>query len=310
VPTTSARRYAEEIRPLLDARFPELPHAAAELDGSGPLMIFLREEDGGRAGTVRGALDRLPADRPPRVTTVRRYAEERLGVDARGPLTPAHWLSFPTRTLAELTGGPVHADGTGELTDLRRRLDWYPGDVWRYVLAASWTRLGRGEVLMPLAGQAGDELGSAVLGARLAGDAMALAFLLERRWAPGPGSGPAFAGLEAAPALTPLLADLLAARTWPERQDAYAGVAERLLARQAALGLTDPMPARAEVSGGPRPFWVIRGGRVAAALLHRVTDPEVRRLATRPVVGAVDQWGDDDGLTQPGWRAAVRGLYG
>lgn len=329
-----SRFYAEAVRPLLDERFPELPHAAALLgpgsdvlgydtavsadhDWGPAVTLFLRDEDAGWAAAVRGALlDRLPAEfaghpvRPHRVTTVRAFARDRLGFDPRAPLTPPTWLSFPTQALLEVTGGRVFHDGTGELTMLRQRLSWYPDDVWRYVLAASWTRFGQEEHLMPRAGQVGDELGSAVIGGRLARDAMALAFQLERRWAPYPKwFGTAFARLEAAPALTPLLTELLRARSWPERQDAYAGVAEELLRRQAALGLTDPLPPRAELFFD-RPFWVIRGDRVAAAVLRRVTDEQVLRLLERPVLGAVDQWSDSTDLKAPAWRAAVRGLYG
>ena len=50
-------------------------------------------------------------------------------------------------------------DGPGELTALRERLAWYPVDVWRYLLAAGWARLGQEEHLMGRAGYAGDELG-------------------------------------------------------------------------------------------------------------------------------------------------------
>jgi hypothetical protein len=326
-----SRFYVEAVRPLLDARFPELPHAAAHVgpgsdvlgydsatstDQGPAVTLFLRDEDAGWSAAVRGTLlDQLPRDfgshpvRTHRVTTVRGFAQERLGFDPRAPLTVADWLSFPTQALLEVTGGVVHHDGVGELTALRQRLSWYPDDLWRYVLAASWNRFGQEEHLMPRAGQAGDELGSAVIGGRLARDAMALAFQLERRWAPYPKwFGSAFARLEAARALTPLLTELVSARTWPERQDAYAGAAEQLLKRQAVLELTDPLPPRAEIFHG-RPFWVIRGDRVASALLHRVTDPEVLRLAREPVIGAVDQWSDSTDLKRPEWRSAVRRTY-
>ena len=285
------------------ARFPDLPYAAARLDG--PLTVFLREQDAGWVATVRGVVDG-----PARITTVRAWVEERLRADPRGPLTAAQWLSFPTPVLRAIATGPVDSDATGELTDVRRRLAWYPEDVWRYALAAGWTRLGEGERSMPAAGRAGDELGSAVIGARLARDAMLLALLLERVWAPEPlGLGGVFAGLAAAAALTPLLAELLAAWTWPERQDAYAGVAEALLARQAGLELTDPLPPRAELLPDG-PFWGIHGDRVAAALLHRVTDRDVARLSGRPVLGAVGQWTDGTAPLAPGWLTALRSLYG
>jgi hypothetical protein len=327
------RFYAEAVRPLLDARFPELPHAAASIGPGSDVLghdtavstdhdwgpaatIFLREEDAGWSAAVRGTLlEQLPREfaghpvRAHRVTTVRGFAQERLGVDPSAPIAAVDWLSIPTQALLELTGGIVHHDGVGELGALRRQLAWYPDDVWRYVLAASWTRFGQEEHLMPRAGQVGDELGSAVIGGRLARDAMALAFLLERRWAPYPKwFGTAFARLEGAPALAPRLVELVSARSWPERQDAYAGAAEQLLARQASLSLTDPLPPRAGIFHG-RPFWVIRGDRVAAALLRRVTDPEVLQLAREPVIGSVDQWSDSTDLKNAEWRPAVRRVY-
>lgn len=284
------------------ARLGGLPYAAARPGGD--LTVFLREQDAGRVAGVRDVLDRLPV----RVTTVRAWVQERLGVDLRGTITAAHWLSFPTPVLRAIAHGPVDADGTGELAALRRRLAWYPDDVWRYVLAASWTRLAEGEREMPEAGRAGDELGSALIGARLAREAMLLALLLDRVWAPdAAGLGRAFSALSTG--LAPLLGELLAARTWPERQDAYAGLAEALLARQAALDLTGPLPPRAELLPD-RPFWVVRGERVAAALLVRVGDPDVVRLAARPVLGAVGQWTEGAAAVAPGWLSSLRGLYG
>jgi hypothetical protein len=226
----SRRFYTEAVRPLLDERFGDLPHAAALLgDGSdvlgldtpmstdhgwGPAVtLFLRDGDAVRAPGVRALLlDRLPRtflgypvrfaghpDEPGtqvmaldgpelrvRTTTVRSFARRQLGWDPAGPLEPADWLSVPSQQLLSVTSGAVHHDCTGELAALRERLAWYPPDVWRYLLAAGWGRLGQEEHLMGRAGYVGDELGSAVIGARLVRDLMALGFLLERRYAPFP----------------------------------------------------------------------------------------------------------------------------
>ena len=79
-----------------------------------------------------------------------------------------------------------------------------------------------------------------MIGGRLARDLMSLGFLMERRYAPYPkwfGTAFAAAGLRAA--LTPLLAELVAAATWPERQDAYAVAAGLLVRQQNELGLAD-----------------------------------------------------------------------
>jgi hypothetical protein len=329
------RSYAEVVRPLLDAEFPGLPHAAAHLgqdvlgydtaisrdrDRGPTVTLLLPEAESGRAPAVRSMLAaRLPAEfcghrvhpaRPVVTTTVRAFARRRLGWDPADPLSVADWLSFPGQQLLSVTAGPVHHDGVGELTRLRDRLAWYPGDLWRYLLAAGWTRLGAEEHLMGRAGRAGDELGSAVIGGRLARDLMALGFLLERRYAPYPEwFGTAFGRLDLAAALTPVLAELVAAPTWPERQDAFAAAAAMLVRTQNELALCAPVDPRPRLSGGG-PFWVIDGDRVATVLVAAVGDPAVRRLTRRRLIGSVDQWSDSSDLKDAEFRAEVRRFYG
>src|SRR5207237_6360337 len=108
--------------------------------------------------------------------------------------------------LRELTMGALHHDAIGELTELRERLAWYPHDVWLYLLAAGWQRIGQEEHLMPRAGYVGDELGSALIGSRLVRDIMNLCFLLEKQYAPYPKwFGTAFQRLHSAQEIGPLL---------------------------------------------------------------------------------------------------------
>jgi hypothetical protein len=332
----SRRFYADAVRPVLDADFPGLPHAAAHLgDGSdvlgydtamsrdhdwGPAVtLFLPSGEAGLAPAIRSVLaTRLrggflgfPAHPtgPVVTTTVRAFTRRQLGWDPADPLSVADWLSFPSQQLLGVTAGPVHYDGVGELTKLRERLAWYPADVWRYLLAAGWTRLGEEEHLMGRAGHAGDELGSAVIGGRLARDLMGLGFLLERRYAPYPKwFGTAFARLEPAAALTPVLAELVAAPSWPERQDAYAAAAGLLVRCLNELDLCAPVDPRPRLFH-ERPFWVIDGDRVAAALVAAVVDPAVRRLTRRRLIGSVDQWSDSTDLKDAEFRADVRRFY-
>ena len=303
----------------------------------GPAVtVFLSESEAGRAPAVRTALERrLPAEflghptrfaadpadpgsevltaggpvHRVRVTTVRAFARRQLGWDPADPLTAADWLSFPQQQLLSVTAGRVHADGVGELTALRERLGWYPEDVWRYLLAAGWTRLGQEEHLMARAGHAGDELGSRLIAGRLARDLMTLGFLTERRYAPYPKwFGSSFTRLACAPALTPLLRDLVAAPAWPQRQDTYAAAAGLLVRRQNELGLAEPADPRPRLFFS-RPFWVIRGDLVAATLVAAVTDPAVRRLTARRLIGGVDQWSDSTDLRDPSWRDRVLRFY-
>ncbi|MDQ2876332.1 MAG: DUF4037 domain-containing protein, partial [Actinomycetota bacterium] len=97
-----------------------------------------------------------------------------LGFDPRRPATVADWLAAPAQRLAEITAGAVFHDGPGDLTAARTALAWYPRDVWLYVLACQWARVAVEEAFPGRCAEAGDELGSALVTARLARDLIRL----------------------------------------------------------------------------------------------------------------------------------------
>jgi hypothetical protein len=105
------------------------------------------------------------------------------------------------------TAGKVFHDGLGELTAARARLAYYPQAVWLYLLAAQWTRIGQEEAFMGRCGDAGDDLGSAIVAARLVRDLIRLCLLMERTYAPyikwlGTAFGRLRSGQDVAPVLT------------------------------------------------------------------------------------------------------------
>src|SRR5687768_9212505 len=102
---------------------------------------------------------------------------------------------------------------------MRGRFAYYPHDVWLYLLAAGWGRIGQDEHLMGRAGMVGDEIGSAIIGARLVRDVMRLCFLMERVHAPYPKwLGTGFQRLSCAAELSPHLRAALSAEEWRERE--------------------------------------------------------------------------------------------
>lgn len=42
-----------------------------------------------------------------------------------------------------------------------------------------------------------------------------------------------------------------------------------------------------------RPFQIIHAEVFARTLLKQITDPEVQRIAARPLIGNIDQWSDN-----------------
>ena len=76
-----------------------------------------------------------------------------------------------------------------------------------------------------------------------------------------------------------------------------------------SFGLTEPLPAEPMDFFG-RPFKVIALRGFANALLTRVEDEEVRRIAARRSIGSIDQFSDStDLLSHPEWCTILRRLY-
>ena len=225
--------------------------------------------------------------------TVHDYVYIQLGYDLTQPLDAVDWLTFPSHTLGELVAGEVYQDEVGELTAVRSRFEWYPHDVWLYLLACSWQRIGQEEHLMPRTGSVGDELGSALIGSRLVRDIMNLSFLLERQYAPYPKwLGTAFHGLRNAQNLAPLLWRTELASTWSERSEALTQAYEVLALLQNELGVCRALPATVS-SFYDRPFSVIHGEWFAQALIAQIADPVVLRLAAKRMIGNINQWSDN-----------------
>ncbi len=250
---------------------------------------------------VRFALSQDPTVRHRVETaTVVDFARTHLGVDATGELSPAAWLALTGQAVLQVVGGPVFADRTCGLGRLRRRLAWYPDDLWRHVLAAGWRRVGERLPFVGRAGGRGDDLGSRVLAARLVDDVVSLAFLVERTWAPyGKWRGTAFDRLPVAGRLTAPLRTALTAGDWPQREGGVCRALDIVLDVQRAVGL--PAPRRATVPFHDRPFRTV-DPEVPESLRAAVVAPAVRALPAD--LGAAGQWIDDVPLVVDAERRA------
>ena len=255
------------------------------------------------------AVEDGPVNHMVSVLTVGGYFREVLEYDVNATLEPADWLTFPMQKLAALTGGAVYHDDIG-LGEVRDRLSFYPHDVWLYLMAAGWARIGQEEHLMGRAGSVGDEVGAGIIAARLARDIMRLCFLIERRYPPYPKwFGTAFRELACAGELLPALEGTLHAATWQEREQCLVPAYEALARLHNALQITQPMSEKTIHFHG-RPFEVIAMHGFAEALRDEITDPAVRILAERPLIGSIDLFSDNtDLLENPEFRPALRRLY-
>jgi hypothetical protein len=243
------------------------------------------------------ARDGAPVTHQVRLTTVARWFRSAVGFDPRGEITPADWRGAPTQLLREATAGAVFEDQAGELTRAREALRWYPDDVWLYLLACQWRRIDQEEPFIGRTGEVSDELGSAVLAARLVRDLMRLCFLIEREYAPyAKWLGTAFARLRCGPALMPMLRAALAAGDWHAREEALVPAYEHVARMFNALGITEPQEP--EVRGFySRPFRVLASGRFAEACMARTP------LGALGWAGGIDQFVDSTDVVSDAGRA-------
>jgi hypothetical protein len=341
------RYYTEVVSPLLDRQIPGLAHSAALIGWGSEVLgydsarstdhnwgprcqIFVGPGNAARIDQINSMLD---AELPPTFLTwpthfpdvsvpqapTRHWVDvaelgawltSQLGFDPRVGVGLADWLATPTQRLAELTAGAVFHDdlqASQGLLAARQALAWYPDDIWRYVLACQWQRISQEEAFPGRCAEAGDELGSALIAARLARDGIRLIMLMRRRYPPySKWLGTALARLPGASAVVGPCYQAITATTWPDRQRALAALFEELARSHNELGLTKPIDPTVRPFYD-RPYQVIEGGRFAAALRDSIADDQVRAL---PSIGAVDQFIDSTDAVADGKlpRAAAQAL--
>lgn len=260
----------------------------------------------GSSPPADAAGDRGPANHRVEVIPLRGFFLNFLAFDIRDEPGPADWLTFPEQKLRMITAGAVYHDDIG-LQAVRNRFTYYPHDVWLYLLAAGWWRLHPEGNLVGRAGSVGDEVGSALIGARLVQDLMQLCFLMEREYAPYPKwFGTAFERLACAADLLPVLQEALQAGTWEARETALVVAYEYVAAMQNALRLAEPLQLETQRLWN-RPFKV-PWADFPGALHAQIKDPAVREIAQRWPVGQVDRFRDL--LLSGRDRALLRRLFG
>ncbi len=229
--------------------------------------------------------------------TVDEFIGRRLGIDPHHKPTIIDWLLMYQNALLEVTGGAVYHDGLGELVPLRQSLNWYPREVWLFMLASQWIRIAQEESFPGRCGEAGDEIGARINTARLVRDVMKLCFLIEGCYAPySKWLGAAFSRLNCAHEIEPILRAAMAAETWQSREQhlcAAFGIVARM---HNAMGLFAALDT-GTMSFYERPFRVLGAGRFAKAVSDEVRDESLRKIYTTVgPIGSIDQFADSTNL--------------
>jgi hypothetical protein len=267
------------------------------------------EEDPADPGTVVPELTQSrPINHRVHISVLGDFLRQYIGTVLSDGPTVLDWLTIPEQKLRSLVAGAVYHDGLNVLQPMRQKLAYYPDDVWLYLLSAQWQRIGQEEPFVGRAGIVGDEVGSALIAARLVRDLMRLCMLMERVYAPYPKwFGSAFAQLDCADRVTPVLECVLSSTNWQERGGHLAAAYEIAADMHNSLAITEPVPTRVSWFYS-RPFRVIQGDSITRAIWEAIQDQEVRALPYG--VGKVDQYVDStDVLSNTGRCRRLSALY-
>ncbi len=249
-----------------------------------------------------------PINHRVQMMTFQQFFRDAFALDYGQPIEAADWLTIPSQRLRAFTAGAVFHDGIG-LQAIRQQFQYYPHDVWLYMLAAGWARIGQEEHFVGRTGYVGDDLGSQVIAARLVRDLMRLCFLMERQYAPYPKwFGTAFSKLACGERLTPIFRGVMLAESWREREQSLSQAYEAVAEMHNALGITGALPAKVSNFWG-RPFKVIHAEQFADAIKAQIQDADVKRI---PVdIGSIDQFSDSTDLIEhTELRGRLKVLYG
>lgn len=102
------------------------------------------------------------------------------------PKSDAEWLFVPEEALATATNGAVFADPSGRFTKVRKALlSYYPEGVWRRKLADALARAAKaGQYNYARCLRRGERIAALLSLSEFVREAMRLAYLLNRRYAP------------------------------------------------------------------------------------------------------------------------------
>jgi hypothetical protein len=246
-------------------------------------------------GGVMSRKETYPIQHGITITTIERFFLNYMGVNIHQSLSPTVWLTIPQQRLRTLRAGRIFYDGL-TLSNHRQQFDWYPHDLWLYLMASQWQRINQDEPFVGRTGSVGDTLGTRILAARLTHNLMSLSLLIEKQYAPYiKWFGSAFQQLSIAPQLTPIITDILNSKDWHKTEAHLTSGYLLVIAAHNSLGVT-PFIEPEVTSFHKRPYLVPNSDRFVTALLAQIKDPLIRALP--PHLGGIDQIVDNTDLLE------------
>ncbi len=265
------------------------------------------EDPGIDGGTIK-FVAAGPVSHQIKVTTVRRFFEDYIGLHPLDGLEAVDWLLIAPQFFRTIASGKKYHDGLNELRQARDTLAWYPHEIWLYLMACQWRKIDQEEPFMARCGDVGDDLGSRLIAARLILELMRLCFLMEKQyWPYAKWFGTAFSKLKCAEQLTPIFNTVHSAKNWRERENDLSIPYLQVAHMHNELAVTNQV--KPQISDfHTRPYRVPQSSRFVDALYAQISSKAVKALPQD--VGGVAQYvNSTDILDRPHRCKKLRGVY-
>ncbi len=314
--------FHEVVEPIINSEYPKLKYSSA-LIGSGSevlgfdtaistdhdwrprVYIFLSSRDHNRVGQKLEEFLRIslpkkfrdydlslddPDDlRSKHVYSTNSFIKKYLSFDNKKKPSHLDWLTFDEHRLLGIVSGKVFRDEGKELEKMREKFNYYPQDVWLYLMASEWLKIAEEEAFVGRAGHVDDEIGSRIIASRIIQSLIRLCFLTEKVYPPySKWFGSAFKNLRCSKAMLPHINDALNARTWKKREAALSNLYSKIVTLHNKLGVTSKVKSKVRKYHG-RPYLVIGSHQIAEMLKKEIKSRSMKLL---PLIGSVNQFTD------------------
>lgn len=218
------------------------------------------------------------------VYTIEEFFKEYLYFDIKREPTCRDWLTVPQQKLLSITRGKIFHDDL-KLERILRELNYYPEEIWHYLLVGQWKRIGELGALHARTSETKDEFGSRLIAGKMVQQLAELWFIYNKKYWPfEKWFGTEFAKLPSANQLRTKFSAILSAENVTLRSKKLDETYSIIAKLHNSLNLPKIPPKTTPFFA--RPYHIIQGKKIAAQLSTILT-PELKNLKIRH--GNIDQ---------------------
>jgi hypothetical protein len=220
-----------------------------------------------------------------RIVTAEDFFQEHLGFNFNKRIEIEDWLVFSQQKLRLLHDGKLFHDNLN-VKDAINKLEYYPKDIWLYLMASEWQRISEEKAFVGRSGETGNEIGSRIIATRIIESIMRLCFLMEKQYMPySKWFGLAFNQLKCSSDFLPVFKKVLNAKKWQKREKFLAKAYKIIAQKHNFLQVTKKLPV--EVSKYyNRKYLVLHADRFAEELRKSIKN---KKLKETKLIGSIDQ---------------------